>query len=379
MEPIKAGHKIKGKTHEEKDENTLKDFKTLLRAAWDDAMFQRKKLDATLVIATPGLTAAGSPGTTQVDTKKFFDPTKWKALVKAFNDQTVNGTPRKFPEKLLLGADEVLIRMDNESGTRMFTPVMLGEILSTRIYTSYETMNKSSRSLQKNDRDFQISVSDKRDGPLTIHGQQRQNFEPNSAMLIIDGATAAGWAKKLFCVGSETDIDTYISWFTNNVRANSDRLWQLKDLWEAVEWDIALKLRSGESFEMAMKQILTDTQFKNDILGQSPKKYDRSRSQDWKDRKKENYGHDNDDRGRNAAKPGKGKGKGKGKGAGRGKGSDKKVKSDKWSKWPKDDGNDNNSSWKNNDGWKDDGWNKKANKWDNWDNNSKGGKKGNRW
>jgi len=224
MQNLKDGHTIKTKEHKETDVNLLKDYKTLLRAAWDDANFQRKKLDSSLTPATPGAAAAGTPGTAPVDAKKIFDPTKWRTLVKAYNDQMVNGAPRKFPEKLLLGAGDALIRMDGEHDARMFTPVSLGEILANRIFTAYDTMNKNSRSLQRHDRDFQVTVSDKKDGPLTIHGQKRQEFEPNSAMLIIDGATAAGWAKKLFNVGTETDIDAYITWFTNNVRANPDKL-----------------------------------------------------------------------------------------------------------------------------------------------------------
>ena len=127
-------------------------------------------MDSAILAPSPAGVAAGSPGTAAVDKKKFFDPQKWKTLVKQYNDQTVNGVPRCFPEKLLLGADETLIRMDEEHNTRMFSPVSLGEILAHRIYTSFDTMNRNSRSLQKDDRDFHVTVSDNKDGPFTIHG-----------------------------------------------------------------------------------------------------------------------------------------------------------------------------------------------------------------
>ena len=170
MSNLKAGHTIKTVKYEEADPTAIKDFTTLLLAAWDDANFQRKKLDSALT-PTPTL-AAGSPGTASVDTKKVFDPAKWKKYVAAYNNQKLNGQPRNFPEKILLGADETLIRMDGENDTRMFSPVSLGEILANRIYTSYDTMNRNSRSLQRNDRNFHVTVSDNKDGPFTIHGQK---------------------------------------------------------------------------------------------------------------------------------------------------------------------------------------------------------------
>ena len=380
MSNLKAGHTIKTVKYEETDPTAIKDFTTLLLAAWDDANFQRKKLDSAL---TPTPTpAAGSPGTTSVDTKKVFDPAKWKKYVAAYNNQKINGQPRNFPEKILLGADETLIRMDGENDTRMFTPVSLGEILANRIYTSYDTMNKNSRSLQKNDRDFQVTVSDKKDGPLTISGQKRQEFEPNSSMLIMDGATAAGWAKKLFAIGNETDIDQYISWFNNNVRANNDKLWQLKELWEASEWAIALKMRTGETFGEAMKLVIHDIGFKNDILNRSPtktKRTDRSKNwlQDKKDRKADYTAKDKDGNGggkgarKDKDKGGKG-GKGgrsnKGGGGGKGGKGGRKNRDKKKDNWWQDKDEDA-GDWDN---WYED----RNGKWENWGNQSGGNKRG---
>ena len=302
--------------------------------------------------------AAGAPGTTTVDKKKVFCPTKWKAMVFKYNDQKINGQPRSFPERLLLGADETLIRMDDEQSTRMFTPVGLGEILARRIYTAYDTMNKNSKSLERNDRDFHVTVSDSKDGHFSLHGQKKQDFEPNSAMLIIDGAIAAGWAKKLFEVGGEPHIDQYITWYTNNVRANPDKLWQLKELWEAAEWDISLKLRGGETFEKAMEHVMRDPQFKNDILNKKPpeKGKGRERSRNWlKDKKEREKAakaakyNDASDADEYKDKKGKGKG-GKGKG-----GKGKKGQKDKrwWQEnWNKKDENGNRTSWKNMSGWR---------------------------
>ena len=72
---------------------------------------------------------------------KSFDA--WGPLVQAYNAKLLDGKPRQFPTRRLAGADAVLSRIHHEhTVSKAYTPLLLGEILSARTWTSADELNK---------------------------------------------------------------------------------------------------------------------------------------------------------------------------------------------------------------------------------------------
>ena len=72
---------------------------------------------------------------------KSFDA--WGPLVQAYNAKLLDGKPRQFPTHRLAGADAVLSRIYHEhTVSKAYTPLLLGETLSARTWTSADELNK---------------------------------------------------------------------------------------------------------------------------------------------------------------------------------------------------------------------------------------------
>ena len=356
----------------------------MLQALHAKAVDDRKKLDqsfAQTAQAAPGAAGAQPPNPhaiTAEDSKKIYDPVQFKKRVETY--ETKFSTRRIFPVKQLLGADETLIRMEKEKQNSMYSPIGLGEILAARLYTSYGQMNQNSTSIQKNDKAFAVSVSDRKDGQVTIFGQTKTNFTPNSSQLIQDGAVAAGWAMKLFELADEPHIDGFIQWFCDLTRKYPNKLWAVKEIWDTITWNIALAMRAGTPFHQVAEDQMKDTDLRHEIMMKSPPKEDppdrrTPRSQEFKDKKGGRGGKGGKTDQKKGGKGGRGGGKGRGgKGGGQGGGQggrgqakrgrrqdydeydydydDQSYNDQQWGKWTKN----NNKKWSNN------GWGKKGRK-----------------
>ena len=109
--------------------------------------FQRQLAPpASSSIPTPAPTpAAPSSASSTSDTvPKTLPPGVYAKLVQDYNNITIDGEKRHFPEKVLLGADKVLARMYHEhTVTKHCTAVTLGEIMAHRVFTSLGSVNLS--------------------------------------------------------------------------------------------------------------------------------------------------------------------------------------------------------------------------------------------
>ena len=352
---LSAGHKIGEVDYQIKDADEAKDMNVILQALHARAVDERKRLDNSLAM-TPGAAlapAVSHHGPTAEDKKKIYDPTRLKQRVDAYEAIMINDEKRTFPIQQLLGADETLIRLEKESVSGMYYPITLGEILAQRLYTSYNTMNKNSSSLKKDNKGFAVQVGDRRAGQVTIFGQEPEEFTPNSSQLIQDGAVAAGWAMKLFQLADEPHIDQFIDWYIILIRKYPHKLWAVKEIWDTITWDIALAMRKGQKFATISVERMSDPELRFEILTGNPPKESptkrTTRSEAWKEDKP----------------PGKGAGKGKG-------GKKQKQGQDKIKKQGQGRGQKNKGQWQDNqkDNWNDnnDSWDKGQKNKGNWDN-----------
>ena len=248
---------------------------------------------------TPTTPTATSASTDKDNVPKTLPQGVYAQLIKDYNNITLDGEKRTFPEKILLGADKVLARMYHEHHTsKHYTAVTLGEIMSQRVFTSLGTVNANRK---KDDLDKRLIVDNKQQ----LVTKEPPDWDVRGISMILDGIEAVKWAWILIKFGTEKSVIKYCDWFTTLVRKNNARLTQIKTLWEAFAWDIAMRMRQNETFPVVAEEIMQDLTTVNDALMQSPKKKQRNDQelQRWRTPK---------------GQPGKGKGnKGKTKGTGK--------------------------------------------------------------
>lgn len=92
---------------------------------------------------TPTPTPATRPATTptNIDDKvpKTWPPQKYQRLIQAYRDNS--GNTRHLPEKTVLGAEKMLVRMWHEHHkSKVYTAVTLREIITNRTFTALGTV-----------------------------------------------------------------------------------------------------------------------------------------------------------------------------------------------------------------------------------------------
>ena len=264
----------------------------------------RLATSASSIPPTPTTTTASSASTDKDSVPKNLPQGVYAQLIKDYNNITLDGEKRTFPEKVLLGADKVLARMYHEHHTsKRYTAVTLGEIMSQRVFTSLGTVNVNRK---KDDLDKRLIVDNKQQ----LVTKEPPDWDVRGISMILDGVEAVKWAWILIQFGTEKSIIKYCDWFTTLVRKHNTRLAQIKTLWETFSWDIAMRMRQNETFPIITEEIMQDLTTVNDALMQSPKKKQRNNDQDQQQQQQQRW---RTPRGQ----PGKGKGnKGK-KGTGK--------------------------------------------------------------
>ena len=258
----------------------------------------KAKYQASVTAAAPTPTPTPMPmaaasSTTDKDTiPKTLPAGVYNQLVKDYNDVTLNGEKREFPEKVLLGADKVLARTRHEhTVSKHYTAVTLGEIMSQRVFTALGTVNAARK---KDDLDKRLVVDSKHQ----LVSKEPSDWDVRGLNMIQDGIDAVRWAWILIKFGTEKAVNKYCDWWITLVRGNSAKLPQIKTLWESFAWDIAMRMRQTETFNTITDELMA-------ALMQSPRKKQRTT--------------DNHDRYQERIKGTKANGKGRGY-KGRGKG-----------------------------------------------------------
>ena len=160
---------------------------------------------------------------------KSFDA--WGPLVQAYNAKLLDGKPRQLPTRRLAGADAVLSRIYHEhTVSKAYTPLLLGEILSARTWTSADELNK-----------------------LAAGGK-----EPSSGALhVVAGTVVAAEEKKaweprawvLTGLGEEADVDAYIAWWDKKARARAVNIEALGHYWTSTATTLAMEMRQRRTFK----------------------------------------------------------------------------------------------------------------------------------
>ena len=115
---------------------------SVMRSVWADAKAALQPAPPPVAPAPATPVAASAAGDPQTSDKvpKGLKKGEWQTQVRKF--ETAFVPERKFPQNLLLGAEEVLARLRHElTESRIFTPLGLGEILQRRAFTAQGQVN----------------------------------------------------------------------------------------------------------------------------------------------------------------------------------------------------------------------------------------------
>ena len=214
---------------------------------------------------TPNSAPSQPATTTQPDKDsipKALPSGVYSKLVEDYNSITLDGVRRVFPEKLLLGAEKVLARMYHEHHTsKLYTATPLGEIMAQRVWTSFNTINSNRK---KDPSEKKLILDDKNQ----ISEKTQEEWDVKGQWMLIDATQAIRWAWILLKYDSETAINKYVDWFHGLIRKNAQRIPNVKLLWEDFAWDIAMRMRSTETFTAITEDLMVDIAKVNEILQQ---------------------------------------------------------------------------------------------------------------
>ena len=181
------------------------------------------------------------------------------------------GNTKTFPEKILLGAEQVVIRMWHEhTVSKNYQAVGLGEIITKRTFTATGSVNSTAKR-DKSDKTLVLNPDDH-----TLVQQEQKDWDPQSMMMILDSLDAIRWAWILIQISNQESIDTYIERFIQLTRKNPQRLANVKEAWDTFSWTIAMQMRNNKTFKQATEEILQDPVTIADILSQPPRKKPKS-------------------------------------------------------------------------------------------------------
>ena len=207
----------------------------------------------------PGQASSASPPSVDKPPKQLPSQV-WQKQISRYNNVTVDGRPRRFPEKEVLGAESVLGRIYHEhTVTRSYTPVSLGEILQKRSFTASGEVNP----LQKQTKaSHLLRVED----DVIVQDEESKTWTPRSVLSVMDGVNSIRWAWVLLQLGEEDHVHGYADWFIQKIRARPNKLENLRLFWEAAGWRIAMGMRSGQSFGEVSAEVMADVDLLNESM-----------------------------------------------------------------------------------------------------------------
>lgn len=74
--------------------------------------------------------------------------------------------------------------------------------------------------------------------------KNKQEWDPHTLLMILDGLEAIKWAWTFIRLGEEVDINNYIQRFETWTRRHNDRLQQTKNAWNTFSWQIAMQMQA---------------------------------------------------------------------------------------------------------------------------------------
>ena len=235
LEPLKVGVKI-GENTLKMDEVALDVATASLEHIVDEIEFARAAQLQPTTAPPSSQPAQSSPATATTDPSKApktLPKGYWAKRIKDFESSQIEGRNRVFPVHLLVGAEETLARMVFEAeSSRLFTPVKLREVISSRNFTPSRQVNPFAKTEDR----FTEALSLDHSGALVR--RDRRIPEPQKALTVIDALEAVRWAMIFARWGEEFVIGQFVDFFINLVRDNQNKIPQIREYYRKSSWDL---------------------------------------------------------------------------------------------------------------------------------------------
>ena len=251
VKPLETGHTVDGVTHQVAEAD-IPLAKAQIRYLWKTSHDQ---LEATSMASqTTAPTAPSAATTSQTTTPpKEIPPAVHKDLLAKYEDQKIDGIRREFPQRMLLGCEQIIARMWWEMQHNMHTPMQLHELLASRIFDAAGNPNPLAQESQPH----QVTL-DFTSGVGTVNIPDRPQWSPKGVLSLLDALEAIEWALILVRMSTEAAVRTWISWWRCLVRTKTQRLEQIKAYWLEANWKLCLELRQGADFQDVTRAIMTE-------------------------------------------------------------------------------------------------------------------------
>eukprot|EP00435_Cladocopium_sp_Y103_P035752 s1402_g9.t1 len=232
-------------------------------------MLSRQQWSAAQVAMQPPAPQPSSQTTSSTSTSsedkipKTLPPGKWSALIQEYQSKQVDGEDRIFPTQELLGAEAILARVIHENEhSKLFTPVLLGEIIASRTFAATGEPNP-------------LAKKEKSTTKLSLVGDQltaekEEPWTPRSVLAILDGLNSIRWCFILCKMGTEQSVHAFFDWMTRLVRSRPNKTDQLAQFWLSTSWKLALEMRAGKTFAETTAMLMKDFDAFTECMSREP-------------------------------------------------------------------------------------------------------------
>ena len=198
----------------------------------------------------------------------------WQAQIEKYQATCINGERRKFPQEVLIGAEQVLARIVGEMKSGTFTAIGLHEIVEARYFNAAGEPNPLSAARKKSRPSATVLAIN---ADHQLEAEPEVPWHPKSVLAMLDCVEAVKVALIFVEFTSETVITNYCEWFSRQVRAKPNKLDQLRVYWESAWWKIAFAMRAKAKFQDIAAEIMADNQalqeaMNREIAVEKPKK-----------------------------------------------------------------------------------------------------------
>ena len=205
----------------------------LAKQAWAKTM----ATSATAVTAAQPVASGPAASSTEDKVPKSLAAGKWTQMITHYQGQQIGGRDRIFPVHELLGTESILARIVHEHEiSKMYSPVLLGELISSRTFLPTGEPNP----LSKRDRTSQKLQLTGDSGILVAAPDEP--WQPRSVLAVLDVLNSIRWAYILCCIGSEQSIHQFFDWLVKLARSRPQKTDQMSQFWLTTAWRLAMEM-----------------------------------------------------------------------------------------------------------------------------------------
>ena len=279
VQPYIAGVVVGGHEHKLEDDRDAAVCEASLLVAWEESRSIRTRelggggAAAPLAAISHGVSGSihGTTACPKARPPGGLDNAVFVAGVERWQKQW---TPAQtFPKKMVIGAEEVLYKLHSElNTTRVFTPLLLGDVVSTRTYNADESINerrntRKGRQSQLDQLTSAVGAAVGAELPTLQHDENAQLFV-DSVLAAGDALEANMWALRWAQYGTDPQTDKWRRFWLNKARGDKidGNMKVFTVVYTAAAWRVATLMRDGQAWHESAAEVEADKDWIKDEI-----------------------------------------------------------------------------------------------------------------